>query len=420
MMEELMYFVWQQKLYKSLLTADGLPLEVVHPGLRNVELGPDFFNAKVRFDGVTWAGNVEMHIKSSDWNRHHHQDNRAYDSVILHVVLNHDEQIFLHDGSELKTVVMQVPDNLLRSYYDLCGYPDAASGQAPLLPGQRLPYQGIACASRLPEVPRLIIHDWSNALAVERLIGKMKRIQHLIDDDLKSWDEGFYTLLLRSLGSGTNSDAMERLARSLPYSCLLHHRDNLLQLRALLLGQAGLIDDQSADGKELKMEYEFLRNKFTLRPLESHIWKFSRIRPNASPMVRLEAFARIVNQHPNLLSECCSKLSVEHFCQLFRTPGIGAQTLQIIIINAIIPTLSAYFRWQNQEDECEQLIALLEDLPAESNRFITQWQACGIKAENALESQALLHLAQNYCQPHKCLQCRIGYWLLKHTKQEGK
>ena len=423
-MEELMYFVWQQRLFNSIETLDGQPLEVLHPGLRNHEVGPDFFNAKVRYDGITWAGNVEMHVKASDWYRHHHNDNRVYDSVILHVVLHADAQIHLHDGTELRTVVMHIPNDLMKRYYALCAPADAvspASATKSLLPGTPSPLTPnslLYCRPRVTEVPAIVLHDWINALAIQRMLGKMQRVQKVVEADMKSWEEAFYTILLRSLGSGTNSDGMERLARSLPYSCLLHHRDNLFQLRAMLLGQAGLIDFTTAEGRRLEQEYNFLRNKFSLTPICPTTWRMSRLRPQASPQCRLEAFAALIWTHPNLLSEALEAAdSLENLTRIFSVKGIGKQTVQIVLINAVVPTLLSYHRWQGDDERAEQALALLEQLPAESNRFITQWIEAGIPARSALDTQALLHLAQNYCQPHKCIHCRLGCWLIKHQEK---
>ena len=449
-----MYFVWQQRLFNSIETLDGQPLEIIHPGLRNHEVGPDFFNAKVCYDGVTWAGNVEMHVKASDWYRHHHNENRAYDSVILHVVLHADAQIHLHDGTELRTVVMHIPNDVMRRYYALCVPAEAspadhlsadstpidavspASVTKSLLPGnssflsvcpQGTPHSSfltpnssffLRCKPRVTEVPAIVLHDWINALAIQRMMGKMQRVQNVVETNMKSWEEAFYTILLRSLGSGTNSDGMERLARSLPYSCLLHHRDNLFQLRAMLLGQAGLIDFTTPEGRQLEQEYTFLRSKFGLTPIDPTAWRMSRLRPQATPQCRLESFAALIWTHPNLLSEALEAAdSLENLTRIFSVKGIGKQTVQIVLINAVVPTLLSYHRWQGDDERAEQALALLEQLPAESNRFITQWIEAGIPARSALDTQALLHLAQNYCQPHKCLHCRLGCWLIKHQEK---
>ena len=242
-MEELMYYVWQQRLFQAIVTIDDNPIEIIHPGLRNLDAGPDFFNAKIRIDGMLWAGNVEMHVKASDWFRHNHHTNHAYDNVILHVVLNADSVISLPDGQPIKTVVMKIPQDVMERYRMITA-------------NQPYSFSAIRCAQFVPSLPSLVMNDWLTALATQRMLGKVKRVRDLIVDSHESWQEAFYVILCRSLGTGVNGDACERLARSLPYRFLQKHLDNDLQVRALLLGQAGLIP---TDDDRLAAEYAFLR-----------------------------------------------------------------------------------------------------------------------------------------------------------------
>lgn len=421
-MEELMYFVWHQRLFELVETPSGEPLDVVHPGLRNLDAGPDFFNAKVRIDGVLWAGNVEMHRKASDWFRHHHDDDAAYDSVILHVVLENDAEVRLPNGSVLQTVVMKIPQPVLNRFQSIT----QGSSTTPLLPGQVPSYSCISCQARLHEVPRMIINDWLTSLSMQRLISKMDRLKDLVEGQLRGWPEAFYVALTRSLGTGVNSDAMERLARSLPLSCLLHHRDNLLQVKALLLGQAGLLQIEDAASKPAELqeewrlmqrEYAFLRNKFKLSPLPGTVWKVGRIRPPAHPEVRLRALAQLIHTHTDLLSEVMEAQNVEQLVKIFHIQGLGIQTVQSLIINAVVPTLLSYAQWQGDSERSEKAIALLDELPAEANRYIRLWQDAGIEAKSALYSQGQLQLIKTYCQLHKCMRCRIGWWLIRHDPQ---
>jgi len=422
-MEELMYFVWHQRLFSQLVTGDGKQIEVIHPGLRNYDAGPDFFNAKIRIDGVMWAGNVEMHVRASDWMRHNHQNDTAYDSVILHVVLKDDMTIELHDGTALRAVVMTIPEQILKGYQQLC----SGNSSTPLLPGQVPNYSAISCSSRLTDVPRLIVNDWLSALCIERMMAKMERVRDLVEGQLRDWHEAFFIMLTRSLGTGVNSDAMERLARSLHYSSLLHHRDNLLQLQALLLGQSGLLDAQdvaskpAADQQEwqlMKREYAFLRQKFSLTPLPASVWKMGRIRPPAQPEARLKALARLLWLHNDLFAEMAEAADVAQLEHIFHSQGIGLQTARSLIINAVVPTLLSYAQWQGDSERCEKVLALLEQLPPEGNRYIAQWREAGLEAKSALHTQALLQLFQHYCQPHKCLRCRIGCWMLKRLTRD--
>lgn len=417
-MEELMYFVWQQRLVHSLVTPDGQSFTIIHPGLRNLDAGPDFFNAKIKIDGITWAGNVEMHCRASDWYRHHHDDDYAYNNVILHVVLEADVKVTLPNGKPILTIVMEIPPSLLNRYHQLIN-PDHTT----LLPGQTPSYSSISCACRLGEVPKIVINDWKTALCTQRMLQKTQRVHDLVDGQLKSWNEAIYVVLTRSLGTNANSDAMERLARSLPYSHLLHHGDNLLQLKALLLGQAGFLQSIDATRRPeaeqqewllMQREYSFLRQKFSLTPLPVTVWETGRIRPAAHPLVRLKALASLLYRQPDLFSRLLEAKDITEMERFLHRPGIGLQTARCLIINAIVPTMITYAQWQGDDERCERALSLLEHIPAESNRCISLWLASGLSAHSAFDSQALLQLFTQYCQPHKCLRCRIGCWLLAH------
>lgn len=415
-----MYLVWQQRMLSHMETTDGQPLDILHPGLRNQDAGPDFFNAKLRTEDGILAGNVEMHLKASDWHRHHHDGDKAYDSVILHVVLEADAQICRSDGTPLLTTVMVIPDDVMKRYRQL------TSGRlAPLLPGQAPSYSSISCSTLLPQIPRLVLHDWLTALCTQRMIGKTNRVTDLVESQLRAWAEAFYVVLTRSFGTGVNSDAMERLARSLPYNCLLHHRDNLTQLRALLLGQAGLLQsqdatmkpaDEQADWHLMQREYAFLRQKFDLSPLPVTVWKMGRIRPPAHPESRLKALALLLFTRRDLERDVLEASNLEQMERLLKVEGLGRQTVRSLIINAVVPMLLSYARWQDDEGLSERALHILEELPAEENRYTKQWREAGIEVRSAFDSQALLQLILNYCQPHKCLQCRWGCWLLKEKK----
>ena len=395
-MEELMYYVWQQKMFQSILTLDNTEIEIINPGLRNLDAGPDFFNAKIRINDTLWAGNVEMHVRASDWFRHHHHDDRAYDSVILHVVLQADAVIRLHDGEMVKTVVMKIPQDVMEKFERLTN-----RGQ--------LIFSAINCRKHLNAVPSLILHDWQTSLAIQRMMNKVSRVKDIIDHKQKSWPEAFYVLLCRSLGTGINSDSCERLARSLPYVYLQKHADNIRQLEAMLLGQGNLIEDETT-----RSEYEFLRAKFNLRPIGNCAWKHSKIRPVSSPRSRLKALSIIINRQPNLFSKILECQDVKSLTKLLYVPNLlGASTIGSIIINSVIPTIMAYGQWQEDLDLCERSIDMLEALPSEANRYMEQWISCGIPLRSALESQAMLQLYKEYCEPHRCLKCRIGCWLMK-------
>jgi len=396
-----MYYVWQQRMFQTIETLDNTPIEIIHPGLRNLDAGPDFFNAKIKIDGMLWCGNVEMHSKASDWYKHHHQGDHAYDNVILHVVMQADAIIKLPNGEAVKTVVMKIPADVMEQYRVLSA-------------NSTYSYSAIHCAPWLPQVPSIILHDWQTALTTQRMLAKVARVKDLIEERKESWQEALYVILTRSLGTGINSDPCERLARSLPYSFLQKHLDNPFQIRALLLGQAGIIP--SGDPK-LEQEYNFLRAKFQLTPLPSNSWKMARLRPFASPENRLNALAALLCQHPNLFSEIMEAHDISTLQKIFTLPyQLGEKTVRSILINAVIPLTIAYGQWQGDDELIENAIEMLEKLPAESNRYMEYWLQAGIPQRNAFDSQALLHLYKEYCEPRKCLQCRLGCWILKNRR----
>lgn len=399
-MEELMYYVWQHRIFQSISTIDDTELEIIHPGLRNFDAGPDFFNAKIRINGMLWAGNVEMHVKSSDWFRHHHHEDKVYDSVILHVVLQADAEIRLHDGEQVKTVVMKIPADIMEQFKVLTAT-------------NTISYSAINCKIDIPVIPSIILHDWQTSLTIQRMLNKAKRVIDIIENKEKSWPEALYVILTRSLGTGINSDACERLARSLPYAFLQKHLDNHFQIEALLLGQANLITDSF-----MQKEYDFLRAKFNLTPMAKEAWKMARTRPQAAPQIRLKALAIILHKHPNLFSDIMNCEDVESISKILTVPKlIGLSTVRSLIINSIVPIIIAYAQWQKEDHLCEKAIEILESLPAESNRYMDFWVECGIPLRNAFDSQAMLQLYKEYCEPHKCIKCRIGCWILKNKNK---
>lgn len=395
-----MYYVWQHRMFQSIVSIDKTEIEIIHPGLRNLDSGPDFFNSKIRINGTVWAGNVEMHVKASDWFKHHHQDDKIYDSVILHVVLAADAEIRLHDGEIVKTAVMNIPKDVMDHFKSLTTI-------------NKFSFSAINCKNELSAVPSIILHDWQTSLVIQRMMNKVNRVRDIIDDKQKSWPEALYVTLCRALGTGINSDACERLARSLPYAFLQKHADHYIQIEAMILGQANLIDNL-----QLQKEYEFLRAKFSLKPLPREVWKMSRTRPQASPQIRLRALARIIYFHKDLFSKIIASENIETISKMLTIPNmIGKSTVNSLIINSIVPIMLAYAQWQQDDDLNEKSIHLLESLPAESNRYMEYWIACGIPLKNAMDSQAMLQLYKEYCEPHKCMRCRIGCWLLKNKRQ---
>ena len=304
-MEALLQYIWQHKLWLSedMVTNDGRRVRVIDPGLLNTDSGPDFFNAKVEIDGHTWVGNVEIHVRASDWRRHHHDTDPAYDSVVLHVVEKDDAPVYRSNGELIPQVALQISHRFNESYDRLVN----ATVELP-------------CAARLNEVPRLTVTEWIEALAFERLHSKVDRVRDLYDRYHGSWEDICYVMLARTLGFGINNDAFERLARATPLRLLHKHSDSILQVEALLFGQAGLLNgayDDDAYYRQLTREYAFLANKFSLHPIEGTAWRLFRSRPQNFPFRRIALLAQFVHDGFNLMNDIVEASDTKALRKLF-------------------------------------------------------------------------------------------------------
>ncbi|MBR1803858.1 MAG: DUF2851 family protein [Muribaculaceae bacterium] len=423
-MEQLMQYVWQHRLWCSedMVTNDGRRVRVLDPGLLNTDAGPDFFNAKVEIDGHVWVGNIEIHVRASDWHRHGHDTDRAYDNVILHVVEKDDAPVTRTTGERIPQVVLQVSPRFGERYQQLVGA------------NQQLP-----CASQLATVPRLTITEWIEALAFERLHSKVERLQELMEQYSGNWEEVCYILLARTLGFGINSDALERLARRTPLRLLHKHSDSLLQVEALLLGQAGLLQEHQHNAdpyvQQLCREYAFLANKFSLAPMEGEAWKLSRIRPQNFPYRRIALLAHFVHGGFCLMQRIMDASDVAALRELFQveltgywsrhytfghetataTRALSASSIDIVLINMVAPLFYARGEMTGDFPLTERAIALLEAIKPEQNSIVATFAAAGITATDALMSQALIQLKRGYCDTRKCLYCKIGHRLLSQA-----
>lgn len=406
---------------KKLHASGGSEVEVIDPGCLNTDAGPDFFNSKIRIDGVMWAGNVEIHVRASDWNRHGHSDNPAYDDVMLHVVGISDCRIKRRDGTYIPQVEITMPEDFFRSYANL-------SAEC----------EGVKCATSLGGISRLEQTDWLESLSMERLQAKASRVADILKFTGNDWEQTCFVILARALGFGLNGDPLEMLARSLPLKYLHHHSDNPLQLQALLFGQAAMLDSSIHIFDEyyqlLCREYYFLARKYGLRPMRAGLWKYSRTRPQNFPHRRLAFLAKACEGGFSMFSKIIGvKGDAETAATLFDwhlegywhdhfsfdvparsvSDTLSATSVTLLIINVVAPLLYAYGSMRGEERIAERGVALLEELPAESNGIVRQWRMSGIKAENAWRSQGLLHLKKEYCDRRKCLYCRFGHHLLR-------
>lgn len=420
-MEQLMQYVWQHRLWRSadMRTNDGRWVRVIDPGLLNTDSGPDFFNAKIEIDGQVWVGNVEMHVRASDWRRHGHDTDKAYDSVILHVVGKDDAPVRRSSGERIPQLVLEVSPRFTDSY-------NALVGSKVLLP----------CAQRIPQVPHLTITEWVQRLAFERLHRKVERTHELLQLYHGSWEDVCYVTLARTLGFGINNDAFERLARRTPLRLLGKHSDSLLQIEALLMGQAGLLADASHAGdayhSQLVREYGFLANKFQLTPMEPEAWKLFRIRPQNFPYRRIAMLAHYVYGGFGLMASILDAQGERELRKLFTvdlegywsrhftfgaeqprpTAALSQSSIDIVLINTVAPLLYARGEIMDNYELIDRSVELLESLRPERNSIVANFALAGIKATDALTTQALIELRREYCDARKCIYCKIGHWLL--------
>lgn len=420
-MEKLMQYVWKHRLWRSedMVTNTGKKVRVVDPGLLNTDAGPDFFNAKIEIDGHMWVGNVEMHYRATDWKRHHHDSDKAYDSVILHVVAKDDAPVRRTNGELIPQLVLEVSPQFNADYASLVG----ATIEVP-------------CATKIKQVPHLTIVEWVEGLAFERLHGKVERIHQLLDSFNGSWEDVCYVTLARNFGFGINNDAFERLARRTPLRLLGKHSDSVLQIEALLFGQAGMLDAQKPGMdsyySQLCTEYAFLSNKFQLTPMEKESWKLFRIRPQNFPYRRIAMLAQFIEGGFRMMNRILEAEGEKEMRALFEvelsgywtkhytfgkpneraTATLSRSSIDIILINTVAPLLYAYGELTGNYEMPDKAIKLLEDLRAESNSIVSHFVAYGIDCHDALTSQALVQLKREYCDARKCIYCKIGHHLL--------
>ena len=413
-----MQYVWQHRLWPRthLRTVDGQPVQIIDPGRLNTDAGPDFFNAKIVIAGRTWAGDVEIHVRASDWHRHGHDGNPAYDSVILHVVDRDDTPIIRSNGETIPQMQMACTPDFYQRYSQLVDCAD----------------RFLPCAETIAQMSSLHITDWLDSLAFERIYEKTDSIEARLQRLGRDWDAAAYVTIARCLGFGVNGDPFERLALSTPIRFLAKHCDSLFTVEALLLGQSGLLDaDPKPDSYrlQLKKEYDYMAHKFGLRQPESLGWKMSRMRPANFPHRRIAMLAALLNRSTRLMSLMLDINSVDQASEIFSLPFTGywanhysfgapsaaagvtlsRNSVYSLMINAVIPLQFAYGMSRDDRELTDRAIDLLHSLPAEQNSIVRIFHDGGLRINSAFASQAVIQLRRAYCQTHKCLYCRIGH-----------
>ncbi len=422
--EDFLYYIWKFRLYNraDLLTTNGNAIEVVNAGMQNSNSGPDFQHARIKIGDTVWAGNVEIHVAASDWQRHNHQQDRAYDNVILHVVYRNDFPVKRTDGSDVPTLELEnrIPAELYARYHNL------VYGEQKIIP----------CESAIHIVDYLTMQTWLTRVLVERMEKKSAGIVALLAQNRGDWEETFYQHLAANFGFKVNALPFEMLAKSLPQSILGKHKNNPMQIEALIFGQSGFLSGELIDAypNQLKTEYGFLRNKYNLKPLDVHLWKFLRMRPLSFPTIRLAQFAALIVKSNHLLSKILEIRDIPQLRKLFADIAVnpywethyrfdteakpvaktlGENSVNNLMLNTLALFLFTYGKQHNQNYYISRSLKLLEQLPAEQNAITIDFAVLGVRAKTAFESQALLELKTNYCNYKKCLHCSIGNKVLK-------
>lgn len=425
MTEDFLIYLWKYKLidaHQSLTSGESI--ELIDPGTHNKNSGPDFFNARIKIGPTLWAGNVEMHIAASGWEKHGHQNDLAYDNVILHVVFLNDRDVFRKNGEPIPTLELKakVDLDLLSVYQQLM-----------------LNKNWIPCAHLITYASRFVIHSWLDRMIVCRLDRKGEEIAHKLSMENNDWKECFYQSLAKNFGFMVNSIPFELLAKSISLSILAKHKDNLLQLEALLFGQAGLLEGRYRNKYflTLKKEYAFLAKKYHLIALDSHLWQFMRMRPSNFPTLRISQFAALIYQSSFLFSKILELNKLDEFEELFgvqasafwdshytfktsskyKVKKIGKHGIHLLLINTIVPYLYTYGKIKKNSNYCEKALKLLEQVKGESNVVTRNWQKLGLPTGTAYQTQALLELKTSFCRRKLCLECGIGNSILNVCKE---
>ncbi|PRY55477.1 uncharacterized protein DUF2851 [Arcticibacter pallidicorallinus] len=418
MNEDLINFIWRFRLFrqKTLLTSRNEPIEIISPGFYNSHAGPDFTDVKVRIGSTTWIGSAEIHIRASDWERHGHSGDKAYNNVILHVVYENDLRMLRADGTEPSVFVIKpyIPENIQEHYLQLIRN-----------------MNWIPCEKQLSRVDPIYVEDCLQRMLIERMEEKSEQVAELLNRNQGDWSETFYILLCRTFGFKLNVLPFELLARSLPMRILERHRDSLFQLEALLFGQAGFLEEPASDEYILSLqeEYRYLRHKYSLTPIESYLWKYLRLRPQNFPAVRLAQFASLIHRSPHLFSRILETrepvalrklfegISMSSYWQNHNKPGkesakiaagLGRESVNNILINTVSVALYSYGKYTDNSHFFSRSICLLESIPAETNRIVLKYREIGVKSMSADSSQALLQLKKKYCDQKKCVNCAVG------------
>ncbi|GAA3767252.1 DUF2851 family protein [Flavobacterium ginsengiterrae] len=421
MKEDFLHYIWKLRKFDNLnlKTAQNESVTIIKTGDYLELAGPDFFNAHIKIGDQKWAGNVEIHLKSSDWYLHNHEKDPAYENVILHVVWENDTAIFREDNTEIPVLILKnyVSPEMVENYYKLLS-----------------PKTWISCEKQIQEIEEFVFKNWQERLFLERLERKSAFVYELLEETNQDWEAVLFCLLAKNFGLNTNGNSFLQIAKSLPFSIIRKESFEAESLEALLLGTAGLLDAEKEDiyFKDLKFKYFFLLHKYQLEKTHVDPVSFFKLRPDNFPTIRLSQLAGLYHKHQNLFSKIIALKSVKNVYELMNVSSadywqnhyqfdkespkkakiLSKSFLDLVIINSIIPIQFAYSSTIG-ESVIEDLIEFMNDVAPEKNAVVEKFNLYGIKSKNAFESQSLLELKNEYCNNKSCLKCAIGLELLK-------
>ena len=417
MKEEFIYYLWENRLLSlDLKTTDGDDITIIAVGNRNLDSGADFNNARIKIGNTLWAGQVEIHVRASDWFKHKHQHDASYSNVILHVVYEYDTQAINIPTIEIKG---KFNESLLHNYKSFLNS-----------------VSWIPCKEYIGNIQDFTIISWLDRMLLEHLENECKEIKYKLEKNHHNWEETFYQRLMRYFGLKVNNDSFEYLSMLLPFHLLLKHIDNDNYIEAMLFGCAGFLEGEFEDHypATLKRDFRMLRSKFGLRVMSQSSWKFLRLRPQNFPTIRIAQLARIIIKNGAMFSRIRDSDNIKDIMELFnielkeywdnhfqfdkiskteRRKVLGKNAIDLLLINAIVPMLFYYGHFHSLDCYKEKAMSYLEQIEAEDNLITRNFQDCGIILQNAFQTQAILHMYKYYCRRRRCLECRFYYILSK-------
>ena len=424
MTESFLHYIWQFQYFSKdeLNTSEGELLQIFYPGIRNSHAGPDFSEAKIRIGKLEWRGSVEIHIKASGWNEHHHDTDHSYEKVVLHVVWQNDKPLQRTDGSIMPTLELKGRVDL--SHWDR--YKKLLSS-----------VEAIPCSTLWRDVPEITKLAMIERTLLRRLESKAAVVKNTLTHYENDWDETCYRLLMRNFGFKVNTEPMEQLAAVLPYKILLKHLNKRAQVEALLFGQAGFLEKANDDDHTivLKREFRLLGSKYNLleKQLNAVQWRFLRMRPANFPTVRLAQIASLLASQPNIFSKIVECVSYSDLVNLFTVdtleywqhhyqpgkksetivPSLGRSSIENVMINTVTPILVAYGQIHDDQIFIDRAVEILQHIPGEDNKIVRAWSQLGQPVNTAFDSQGLIELYNEFCMKHRCLDCAIGTHIIK-------